>query len=261
MKFGIVSVSVIPLRAEPSHKSQMVSQVLFGESFKVIDSKSTWVLIQAAFDNYEGWIEKKEYTKISEELFLDLQKEPQFISGLSSHTMCLKLGLEQMVNLLPGSTLPFLKETKFNIIDQEYLYLGDAAIPDSANFNAQFEEASQFYINAPYLWGGRSLYGIDCSGFSQIVYKHLGVHLPRDAWQQAKEGRVIDFIQETKPGDLAFFEEDNGNITHVGMILDDSEIIHASGRVKVDQIDEQGIFCLDTKQYTHKLRIVKRIND
>lgn len=261
MKFGIISVSVIPLRAEPSHKSEMVSQVLFGESFKVIDSKNTWVLIQLAFDSYEGWIEKKEFTEISEKYFNELQSEPQAVSGLSSHTMCLKVGLEEMVNLLPGSTLPFLEDTTFQIMDQEYLFLGESAIPDSANFTDQLEEAAQFYLNSPYLWGGRSLYGIDCSGFSQIVYKHFGIQIPRDAWQQAKEGRVIDFIQEAQPGDLAFFEGESGNITHVGIILEDSEIIHASGRVKVDQIDEQGIFCLDTKQYTHKLRIVKRIID
>ena len=121
------------------------------------------------------------------------------------------------------------------------------------------EETAQFYLNAPYLWGGRTFFGIDCSGFSQLVYKHLGVKIKRDAAQQAEEGRVVDFLQEAVPGDLAFFDNEHGKVTHVGIILDDLDIIHASGRVKVDRIDEQGIFCLDSQKYTHKLRIIRRI--
>lgn len=259
MLYGLCNLSVVPLRATPSHKSEQVSQVLFGESFEILDAKDSWILIRLAYDHYEGWLDNKQFTTISKVLFEDLQERKQEVADLSSHSFCLKLGKDEMLNILPGSTIPFLKDTKFSINEQEYLFVGESSVPNALKFDAQLEETAQFYLNAPYLWGGRALFGIDCSGFSQIVYKHLGVKLRRDASQQAEEGRVVDFLQEAKPGDLAFFDNDEGRIIHVGIILDDLEIIHASGRVKVDRIDEQGIFCLDTQKYTHKLRIIKRI--
>lgn len=259
MSYGLCNLPVIPLRSEPSHRSEMVSQVLFGESFKVLESKDSWLLVCLEYDGYKGWIDALQYTEIPEQVFDSLSKAKQYVTGLSSHSVCLKLGLEEMINLLPGSTLPFLKDTKFEINDQEYLYLGESSIPHSENFHDSLEETAQFYLNSPYLWGGRSLFGIDCSGFSQLVYKHLGIRILRDAKQQVNEGRVVDSIRESQAGDLAFFNNDKGEVTHVGIILDDTEIIHASGRVKIDRLDEQGIFCNDTQKYTHKLSVIKRM--
>jgi hypothetical protein len=260
MSYGLCNLSVIPLRSEPSHRSEMVSQVLFGESFEVLDTKNSWLLVRLEYDGYEGWIDALQYTKIPEHVFNSL-KEKQYVTGLSSHSVCLKLGLEEMINLLPGSTLPFLQDTKFEINDQEYLFLGESSIPNPEDFHDTLEETAQFYLNSPYLWGGRSLFGIDCSGYSQLVYKHLGIRISRDARQQVNEGRVVDFLQESEPGDLAFFDNEKGEVSHVGIILDQSEIIHASGRVKIDRLDEQGIFCQDTQKYTHKLRIIKRMTE
>lgn len=258
MSYGLCNLPVIPLRAEASHRSEMVSQVLFGEFFKVLDSRNSWLLVSLAYDGYEGWIEEKQQVEITQSLFESLNASKQFITGLSSHSVCLKLGLEEMINLLPGSTLPFLNDTNFEIDGQDYLYLGESSIPDPEDFHKALEETAQFYLNAPYLWGGRSLFGIDCSGFSQMVYKHLGINILRDAKQQVSAGRSVD-LRESKAGDLAFFDNDEGVITHVGIVLEDSEIIHASGRVKVDGLDEQGIFCNDTQKYTHKLKAIKRI--
>lgn len=258
MSYGLCNLPVIPLRAEASHRNEMVSQVLFGEFFEVLDSRNSWSLVKLAYDSYEGWVEDKQYVEISKSLFNSLNSSKQYITGLSSHSVCLKLGLEEMINLLPGSTLPFLSDTNFEIDGQDYLYLGESSIPDPNDFHNALEETAQFYLNAPYLWGGRSLFGIDCSGFSQMVYKHLGVHILRDAKQQVNAGRSVD-VQDSQAGDLAFFDNDEGVITHVGIVLEDSEIIHASGRVKVDQLDEQGIFCNDTQAYTHKLKVIKRI--
>lgn len=261
MSYGLCNLPVVPLRNEPSHRSEMVSQVLFGECFEVLDSNNSWLFVRLEYDGYEGWIDAKQYIEISKPTFDSLSDgNMQPIIGTSSHSVCIKLGLEEMINLPPGSTLPFLNDTKFKLNDQEYLFLGESSVPHAGSFHKLLDETARFYLNAPYLWGGRSLFGIDCSGFSQLVYKHLGIKIFRDAKQQANEGRAIDFIQDAKAGDLAFFDS-GGKITHVGIVLDNLEIIHASGRVKIDRLDNQGIFCNDTQKYTHKLRIVKRIID
>ena len=114
------------------------------------------------------------------------------------------------------------------------------------------------FLNTPYLWGGKSVFGIDCSGFSKLVYKLLNVAIPRDAWQQALHGDTVSFLQEAKCGDLAFFDDEEGKIVHVGILLNEHEIIHSSGKVRLDKIDNQGIQNVETKQRTHKLRIIKR---
>ncbi len=261
MSYGLCNLPVVPLRNEPSHRSEMVSQVLFGECFEVLDSKISWLFVRLEYDGYEGWMDAKQYLQISKLTFESISgSNMKSVIGLSSHSVCIKLGLEEMINLLPGSTLPFLNDTKFNLNDQEYLFLGESSVPNAESFHKFLDETARFYLNTPYLWGGRSLFGIDCSGFSQLVYKHLGIKILRDAKQQANEGRVVD-LKEAKAGDLAFFDGDEGKITHVGIVLDDLEIIHASGRVKIDLLNNQGIFSNETQTYTHKLKVVKRLVD
>lgn len=199
MSYGLCNLPVIPLRGEPSHLSEMISQVLFGECFEILDARNTWIFVRLEYDGYEGWVDAKQYIEISKPTFDRLSGADQDIIGLSSHSVCIKLGLEEMINLLPGSTLPFLNDTKFKLNDQEYLFLGESSVPHAESFHESLDETARFYLNAPYLWGGRSLFGIDCSGFSQLVYKHLGVRILRDAKQQATEGRLIDSIQDAKP--------------------------------------------------------------
>src|SRR5690606_6668024 len=151
------------------------------------------------------------------------------------------------------------EEDIFSIEENTYLFLGQDLLPDTSTFKNQVEEVARFYLNAPYLWGGRSLFGIDCSGLSQIVFKYFGITIARDAYQQAAIGESIHFVQDSMPGDLAFFDGGDGKITHVGIVISDSRILHASGHVKIDKLDENGIFNEDTNKYTHQLRVIKRL--
>ncbi|WP_134089334.1 C40 family peptidase [Olivibacter sp. XZL3] len=259
MEYGICNLPVIPVRASGGNKSEIVSQLLFGEVFEVLKREGDYLYIKIGYDDYEGWIDSRQQVSLSEQDYLAINSEEQHIADLSTHAMLLKLGMEESLHLLPGSTLPFLDNDSFRINDTDYLFLGLSRLPDMEDFEEDAEDVLRFYLNAPYLWGGRSIFGIDCSGYVQLFYKHFGIRLKRDAWQQAEQGTTVDFLQESKLGDLAFFDNEEGRITHVGILLNESEIIHASGRVKIDQIDNTGIFSKELNKYTHKLRIVKRI--
>ncbi|GAA4805733.1 C40 family peptidase [Olivibacter ginsenosidimutans] len=259
MAYGICNLPIIPVRADIGNKSELVSQLLFGEAFEVLEQRGDYLYIKIAYDAYEGWIDYRQQEPIDAGIFESLTTEVQHIADLSTHAMLLKLGKEESLHLLPGSTLPFLDDDSFSLNNTHYLFLGLSRVPDRETIAQELEEVCRFYLNAPYLWGGRSVFGIDCSGYVQLVYKHFGICVKRDAWQQAEQGKVVDFLQEAKLGDLAFFDDEEGRITHVGILLNAEEIIHASGRVKIDQIDNTGIFSRELNKYTHHLRIVKRI--
>ena len=121
------------------------------------------------------------------------------------------------------------------------------------------QEIAQSLLNVPYQWGGRSPMGMDCSGFTQVVFKILGKKLLRDAWQQAEQGVLVNFIEEIQPGDLVFFDNEEGRIIHVGIALANHKIIHASGCVRIDNLDHHGIYNTETRKYSHNLRIIKRV--
>jgi cell wall-associated NlpC family hydrolase len=152
-----------------------------------------------------------------------------------------------------------MMNNRFFLGTEEYELNSDEIIQQPADFESSIAEYAKFFLNAPYLWGGKTLFGIDCSGFTQVVFKMLGKNLKRDAWQQAEQGEIVNFLQEAKAGDLAFFDNAEGHVIHVGIMLNEQQIIHASGRVKIDPIDGQGIYSLDLKKHTHKLRIIKRV--
>jgi len=255
MPYGICNLNSIPLRATPNDSSEMVSQVLFGESFEIIDDKDNWLQIILSFDGYQGWIDKKQQINISKETFETLQKEPQtlvanmidFVSFNNTELMALSL----------GATLPFLNSSTFVINEVSYTYDGNYF--KGIRKKESLIENAYFYLNSPYLWGGKTPFGIDCSGFTQMVYKLSGYALLRDASQQATQGETLSFIEESDPGDLAFFDNEEGNIVHVGIILANHHIIHAHGKVRIDKLDQSGIYNVDTKRHTHKLRVIKKV--
>lgn len=288
--FGICNLSIVPCRKEPSDKSEMVTQLLFGEHFELLDTKGNWQLIRIAYDDYECWIDKKQFLPIKD------------IKGISDSTTAVTTDLlqlassqpspkereEQHIPIVLGSSLPKFKSKSFLLGKQGFLFDGETCFPfgkkKTSPERKDLEEAAKWYLNTPYLWGGRSPFGIDCSGFAQLVYKLNGIKLKRDAWQQAEQGKALSFLEEAKTGDLAFFDNEEGKIVHVGIILNTTPpllsppkgekigratpsplgkdrmgcfIIHASGKVRIDKLDHQGIYNEELKKYTHRLRVAK----
>lgn len=256
-QFGICNLSLVPLRAEPSHKSEMSSQLLFGDHFTILETSGKWIRVMTAYDEYEGWLDHKQFAEIDQAAFVSMH-DLNTVLGLSISHRVIKTAINESLNLIAGTNIPPVENNYFYIGDTEYRLEGTVVKPDRDNFNRDIADAAMFYLNTPYLWGGRSPFGIDCSGYCQMVFRQFGIRLKRDAWQQAGQGELLDFLQEAKAGDLAFFDNEEGRIIHVGIMLDSSRVIHASGRVKIEAIDNQGIYSTELNGYTHKLRIIKR---
>lgn len=255
MDYGICNLSIIPLRQEPSDMSEMVSQVLLGEHFKVLEIRNKWSKIRLAFDGYEGWLDNKQFLLIPEIDYKTLDTSQLF---LSNDLINFSENQEHLLShVMIGSHLPFYKENTFTIGNEKLFIDGDIFTGVLKKENI-VTTALQF-LNSPYLWGGKSPIGIDCSGLTQLVYKLNGYVLKRDAKDQAKQGDVLSFIEESEPGDLAFFDNEEGNIIHVGVMMADNYIIHAHGKVRIDRLDHLGIYNVDTKRHTHKLRVIKKI--
>lgn len=253
MEYGISKIAIIPIRAEGSERSEMVSQLLFGETYAVTEQQDKWVKIITAFDEYEGWISRVQFTALNAEDFKKLQQEKPVLTK-QPITAVTKQKDGSTLYLPAGCTLSDFDNGKCSINGDLF------TIPELSETNDDLIATAKSYLNSPYLWGGRTHFGIDCSGFVQTVYKQHGITLKRDASQQVEQGTVVDFLQGAKAGDLAFFDNDEGRIVHVGMMLNNEQIIHASGRVKIDIIDNQGIYSHEFMKHTHKLRIIKRIN-
>lgn len=253
MMFAYCNLSIVPLRAEPSDKSELVTQLLFGEHFTILEQKEKWSKIELAFDRYQGWIDNKQFQLISEEDFSNLNQQASIYSG--DVIDFLHTQDEQSMSIPLGSTLNVLKKPSTNT--NRFTFKGRFITGTFSK--SQFVKTAFMYLNTPYLWGGKTPFGIDCSGFTQMVYRINGHTIPRDASQQATVGEALSFIEESEPGDLAFFDNADGNIVHVGIIMEDNYIIHAHGKVRIDRLDHLGIYNVDSGRHTHKLRVIKRI--
>ncbi len=256
MEFGICNISIIAVRKEPSERSEMITQLIFGELYEIIDKKKDWINIRIAFDNYEGWISVNQSYTIKESTYNILNKFPvdttaEIISELYNKNK------NEKFNIPLGSSLPHLNNNIISFDNMYYVLFGGINKSNIRTSRDRIVETSMLYLNAPYLWGGRTPFGIDCSGLTQMVFKINRIKLLRDASQQYTEGNNISFISEAHPGDLAFFDNEEGEIIHVGIILEKNKIIHASGKVKIDNIDHYGIFNPDNNKYTHKLRLIR----
>ncbi len=259
MLYGYCHLPLVAVRAEPSNTSEMVSQILFGEHFYILDIKEEeWIHIELVSDGYKGWVNFKQFRFVSELEFNNITKN----NGKIAADLLSTISDSDFGDLqIPfGARLPNMEANTFTIQNKKFEFKGKFTdthllIPKRINI---LETAKRF-MNAPYLWGGKSILGLDCSGFTQLVFAANGLQLKRDAAQQAEQGQPLSFVEEAQTGDLAYFDNAEGHITHVGIMLDNSTIIHASGQVRIDKIDHYGIFHTEKKKYSHLLRVIKNV--
>jgi len=213
MKFGVCLLSVIPVRSEPSDKAEITTQLLFGELIVINETHNSWMRIRNVYDNYEGWVDQKQISQIIENEFYRLNKAPVQYSKDLVEVVHGESGY--LAPVLFGSTIRDLVDGKFQIDRKQFSFNGHLSAPGERPKINSIIEDSLLFLNAPYLWGGKSPFGIDCSGLTQIVFKANGIELLRDAAQQSTQGETISLIDEAEPGDLAFFDNDEGKIVHV----------------------------------------------
>lgn len=252
---GICRLSLIPVRGEANDASEMVTQLLFGDHYEVMEvsSDGKWMKIKIVFDSYEGWMDTKQHTIITEEYFEQINHSNYKISLDISSSI---LHNKNHINVLLGSVLPISTNEIFKM-EEQLAFNGESK---SLSEKRDFEYLKQIalkYINAPYSWGGKSPFGIDCSGFTQQVFRICGYELKRDACQQFEQGSGID--KDVMSGDLVFFKNDNAKITHVGIAFEGGGIIHASGKVRIDKLDEEGIYNEKLRMHSHQLAGIRRI--
>ena len=258
--YAINHTPLLPLRAGAAEESELVSQILYGEIMTIIETIDRWAKVENFVDGETGWVDKKMLTIINWTQF------DNYSNNMHTKVYC---PLMECVNnqnneklLLPGGSIVY-NNWKFNAINSPLAFSPadfdyEMFPPEKPNGNYIVEMAKR-YLNAPYLWGGKSVMGIDCSGLVQVVYSIAGAQLPRNSSEQAKHGEQVHFLEDARAGDLAFFGKEEGKISHVGILLNSSQIIHASGWVKVEKIDNHGIISSVTGEYTHTLRAIKRI--
>jgi cell wall-associated NlpC family hydrolase len=256
MKYGICMQAATPVYETPSWKNPMINQLLFGDLFMVKAQKDNWLLVEAAHDNSEGWIFQTEATATDESFYAKaLNAHNYFFHALSGW---IKNG-NSFIPVTRGALFHFWDEGTFKINNKEFFYFKSVhPVPEKARSSSVIEIAKS-YLESPFLPGGMTPFGIDSCGLVQMAFRMNGINLPRKAAKQMEHGEQIMFVEAARAGDLAFFENHEGDITHTGIITGDNKIIHSFGKVRIDNIDHQGIFNEDLGKYTHKLRVVKRV--
>ena len=248
MQYGICNLSMVPVRNQPADASEMVTQILYGDHFKILEERGKWSRIRIAFDSYEGWVDNRQFLKVDETQYFNLDSQEriyssdiiEYLTDASGNLTAIPMGAilnsnPLLNNTFDGSTITGIKQ------------------------KSDLVKTALLYFNTPYLWGGKTPFGLDCSGLTQMVYMLNGYSLLRDAAQQSKQGEPLSFIEESEPGDLAFFDNAEGTINHVGIIMHDNFIIHVNGKVRIDRLDHSGIFNAELKRHTHQLRVIKKI--
>ena len=258
MEPGICLIAVAPMRSLPDHKSEMVNQILFGETCAVLETTDEWLHIELLADHYRGWVAKNQITRLDEALSSKLdQLEVRCAAEAINYVDRLADGIRFPVS--GGSIFYFDDSGPIPLNNHSYQYRGALTNALSANQPERIPDNACIFLNTPYLWGGRSAFGIDCSGLVQLAFKMSGLKVPRDSGVQANQGVQVHLIHEALPGDLVFFDNEAGIINHVGIYIGQNEVVHAHGLVRIDKIDHHGIFNREINKYSHPLRLIKRI--
>lgn len=255
--YGVCRLSVVSVRQDHAHQAEQVTQLLFGDHYTVIgrSADEKWLRIRIYFDDYEGWIDARQHHSIAREYFDHINHADFKITTDVTSTMLYNKA-PQMV--LIGSIIPISSSELFKM-EEQFAFNGEAKNVGQRREFEFLRSIAQKYLNSPYQWGGKSPFGIDCSGFVQMVFKISGYRLLRDASQQANLGKAVESLAVSRPGDLAFFENEQGKVTHTGILTADKKIIHASGKVRIDSITEEGIQHAESKLITHRLSAIRRI--
>lgn len=257
LKYGVCRTSVACLWKNANHEMRLVSQVLFGEIVELITIKNKrWVRVMCTWDNTVGWMHPGQLHYITETTFHKLKDEQhlnlELLYGLISSQVTIPITIGARLHNFDGISvrMPFGK----------FQYSGQVYSQENSSFNeALFLKIANKFIHAPYMPGGRNILGIDQGSFVQLIYMFAGINLPRYPEEQANVGEDVGFVQEARIGDLAIFTDKNNQIKHVGLVYGPKSIIHVHGKVKIDKLDQQGIFDLEIRRYTYRLRTIRRV--
>lgn len=257
MQFGICPLNTVPVRNSASHKSEMISQLLFGEMVEILEQKGRqWSRVRCQGDNFVGWVSTQQLEEITPSEFESYQKQFAFVLDLLHPAQ----KEDAFIPLTLGARLPNFDGMRFTIGANTYSFSGQAVFQEDLSAQPQLIlKIARKYLHAPMMWGGRSPFGLDSAGLVQVVYRMAGCALPREAYQQVLEGESVDFVEQAHAGDLAFFENQAGRISHTGILFPDNQILHVYGKARLDRMDHYGIYHTEQKRYTHRLRIVKRV--
>ena len=257
LDYGVCRLSIVPLRADANDKSELVTQLLFGDHYEVTEytTDKKWIKIRINFDLFDGWIDAKQHHSVSHEYF-DYLNRAEFKITTDVTASILYNKSPQII--LMGSMIPISSFELFKM-EEQFAFNGEAKNLGQKREFEFLRNVAVKYLNAPYLWGGKSPFGIDCSGLVQMVFKICGYRLFRNSWQQSNQGKSFKNIEQSKPGDLVFFKNSEEKVNHVGILLEEDKIIHASGRVRIDHLNEEGILNLETKIYSHQFSHIRRI--
>ena len=268
VEYVLTNATVTPMREEPSEGSEQLTQLLFGEVCEVLDRLPRWTKVRSTLDGQEGWVDFKMLSPASNLSPLTSNLEAVVLAPMAAATP-MDGGADLLLTL--GTRLPNYSHGIFEVLGQQYILdptcvstaqrsTGKADLQQSDLQRSDLATIAQSLLNAPYLWGGKNLMGMDCSGFTQVVYAAMGINLLRNAREQITQGELVPSLADAQPGDLAFFDHADRdpkatNISHVGLLLSPTEIIHCSGCVHIDTIDEQGIHLPDGSLTHHLVQI------
>lgn len=269
MKYAICLQPYIPMRFEASESSEMVSQLLFGDTFRIFEEQPRWYKVMRDCDDYEGWIDWKTACVISEAEYNNyLEQMPRSLLLRQPYNVVTRTteGVSGSAHLSWGSRIYNMDETgitfrmqgqRFDVPNMSYINPVDATSMSRKACAKYLIQQAQMLLNVPYLWGGCSSFGIDCSGFTQTLYRFINISLPRDASQQFLVGEEVRF-DERQPGDLAFFGHGGDKVCHVGLVGDGDRILHCSASLHYDELRPEGIWCEARQELTHNLIKIKR---